>query len=251
MGMRKFFKTRKVYKPATNNGIFDSMALFNVVMSPHFDKLIALTHRDFDHFGQPDPILTKLIEEKGFDALPMIVDENHYNLLVRSKLREIYRGVRIKDANKEFAYNPKLFVGKGLFCNGIYFTYGGESGKAEAELYLYPQTGNQFNVHHGYMETFPKGELITALLKKDAKVASWKDLAKLKQSMKNYVDKNKDYSDDTKRKILRLISNDVAVVAVLNGYDAIDIKDSKYMVILNRGKLIMKDPNKYEPEIKR
>lgn len=240
--MMKCFKTRRVYKPANNNGILGSVALFDIITSPEYEKLVKMSYRDLDNLGTPDPILTALIEEKGFDALPVVVDNKHYDLLLRSKLKEIYRGVRRPNAAKEFAYDPKMFVGKGIYCNGIYFTYGGEGAKAEAELYLYPQSGEQLKLHHGYMKTYPKGEVICALMKKDTKVADVKDLCKLKQRMENYVNKQI-YSDSTKQKIINMISRDLAVVAVLHGYDAIDIKNSKYMVVLNRGKLIMKDPN--------
>ena len=240
--MMKCFKTRRVYKPANNNGIFGSVALFDMINSPEYEKLVKMSYRDMDNLGTADPILTKLIEEKGFDALPILVDNNHYHVLLRSKLKEIYRGVRYPNAAKDFAFNPKLFVGKGIYCNGIYFTYGGDGAKAEAELYLYPQTGSQLDLHHGYMKTYPKGEVICALMKKDAKIVDTKSLCKIRKSMENYVNKQI-YSDSTKDKLIKLISRDLAVVAVLNGYDAINIKDSKYMVVLNRGKLIMKNPN--------
>lgn len=248
--MFKFLKSKKPYKSAKDNGIFGSAALFDIVTSPDFDKLLVQTYRKAETFGTVDPILTKLIEEKGFDALPMLVDDKHYNLLIRSKLREIYRGVRMEGALNDFAYNPKLFVGKGIYCNGIYFTYGGAGAKMEAELYLYPQTGPHLDLHHGYIETFPKGDIICAVMNKNTKVASSKDLFKLKKKMEKQITKS-DFTDKVKGRVIDLISRDYAVVAVLNGYDAYEIPSSKYMVVFNRGKLTLKDPKAQSNEMQK
>ncbi|MBR2467526.1 MAG: hypothetical protein IKB42_00575 [Clostridia bacterium] len=247
--MFKILKTKKYYKSAKDNGIFGSQALFDIVNSSEFEKLFDQTRRTAETFGTIDPILTKLINEKGFDALPILVDRNHYDLLIRSNLREIYRGVRMEGAVNDFAFNPNMFVGKGIYCNGVYFTYGGPGAKAEADLYLYPQTGPHLEKYHGYIKNYPVGDVICALMSKNTKVASQDDLCKLKRKMEKQINKT-DFSDKVKGRVIDLISRDLSVVAVLNGYDAVDIKSSKYMVVYNRGKLILKNPNENEIDSK-
>lgn len=238
----KCYKTRRVYKPANNNGIFGSVALFDIINSPEYEELLKLTYRSKDNVKISDPILSALIEEKGFDALPVLVDDEHYDLLIRSKLREIYRGVKIAEPAKDFALNPKMFVGRGLYCNGVYFAYGGAEGKEIAEKFL--NTSGML-LYDKDENNDVKGDVFCALMSKDTKVVEIGELLKIRGSMKNYVNKQS-LSHSTKDKIIRLISRDLSVVAILNGYDAIDIKDMKYMVILNRSKIIMKNPEPKE-----
>ena len=73
--------------------------------------------------GLPDPVLTRVLEEVGFTALPVIVDSKHYELLIKNGLTPVYRGVKRDNAILDFATNPEMFVGKGLLCNGVHFVY--------------------------------------------------------------------------------------------------------------------------------
>lgn len=235
----KLVRTKKFYK-AKRNGIFGSEELFNIISSDDFYNLLNKTVRSVNEIGTPDPILTKLIEEKGFNALPVLVDNTHYELLLKSKLAEIFRGVRKDDAKKDFAFNPSLFIGKGIYCNGVYFMYGGDDAKQKAEKYISIPKDIQVKQLQEHLKTYNHGEVISALISNDAKIVDIRDLIKLKNNLK--VEAMQTMSGEIKKKFIDLISKDISVVAVLKGFDAIKIPHTKYMVVLNRGKLILKNP---------
>ena len=100
----KLLKSKLICNKASNNGIFGSVELFNFINSPDFEEIFKTANLLTNNGGKPDIILTRLIEEKGFNALPVLVDKHHYSLLLSSKLTRIYRGVVYKDAIEDFAY---------------------------------------------------------------------------------------------------------------------------------------------------
>lgn len=221
------------YSKAKNNGIFGSCALFDIVNSPEWTNFF---QRATSYMGRsPDMELTKLIEEKGFNALPILVDKDKFNLLIRSRLTHIYRGVCYKNALKDFLYNKKMFVGKGIFCNGIYFAYGIYA-KNEAMVYMSSQAKSDEKIIK------KNGTILEALVSQDANIIDMFDLNCLRQKLIDDSDKLTNLSDMAKDKLIRLLSDDIAKSAVLLGYDGIDIKIQEYLAMLNRGKLIMEKP---------
>lgn len=232
----KLLKSKLICNKASNNGIFGSVELFNFINSPDFEEIFKTANLLTNNGGKPDIILSRLIEEKGFNALPVLVDKHHYSLLLSSKLTRIYRGVVYKDAIKDFAYNENMFIGKGIYCNGVYFVYG-DNAKSEAEQYVYLRMPNSiFHKARRY------GAVIEALISNDANIIDINSLHKLSMKMVQKVQKLKGLSNEAKGKLITILTNDPAKCAVLKGYDAIDISGQNYLVVLNRSKLIMQKP---------
>lgn len=235
--MEKKLKSKIRFGKSKNNGIFGSSALFDIVNSPEW---LDLFKRTTSYMGRkPDLELTKLIEEKGFNALPILVDKDKFNLLIESRLTHIYRGVCHKNALKDFMFNKKMFIGQGIYCNGIYFAYG---------QYAYSEAVNYKNLSaNGDRNLIKKnGAIIEALVSEDAKIIDMFDLECLRQKLIEDSDKLNNLSDTAKDKLIRMLSDDISKSAVLFGYDGVNITDREYLVMFNRGKLIMKKPNDKE-----
>ena len=86
------------------------------------------------------------------------------------------------------------------------------------------------------------GAIIEAVVSADAKIIDIEDAYKLQEKMVNKIDSVSSLSDNAKTKLMYLLSDDVSKCALLNGYDAINIKSKEYLVVLNRNKLIMQKP---------
>lgn len=228
-------KNNLIVKPSANNGVFGSVQLFDFIHSPDFRELVRRVRPNRANAPRPDKILTSLIEEKGFNALPIIVDKDKYSLLIKSKLTRVYRGVCYRDAINDFAYNPDLYVSKGMYCSGVYFVYG-DKAKDTAESYMIMHTPPMYCKGHY------DGAIIEAVVSADAKVIDIEDAYKLQEKMINNIDGMSNLSDNAKTKLMYLLSDDVSKCALLNGYDAINIKSKEYLVVLNRNKLIMQKP---------
>ncbi len=231
--MEKKLKSNIKFGKSKNNGIFGSCALFDIVNSPEWTNLFNCVT---SYMGrQPDLELTKLIEEKGFNALPILVEKDKFNLLIESRLTHVYRGVCYKNALKDFMFNKKMFVGRGIYCNGIYFAYGPYAYN-EAECYKNSSAnGNEKLIRKN-------GAIIEALVSEDAKIIDMFDLNCLRQKLVEDSSRLTNLSDTSKERLIALLSDDLSKSAVLFGYDGIDIKIQEYLAMLNRSKLIMKKP---------
>ncbi len=237
-----------VYRQSKANGLLSSQAIFDAVTSPNFSEVIESTKRNVRAVGTPDPVLTKFLTEQGFSMLPTQVSDKEFSLLVKSGLSEIYRGVRKDDAIVDFATNPDMFVGKGIYCNGIYFMYGNTcpdgrhgdtSAKARAERYIHMPKDLPNEVLAEYAKSYNQGQVIRALVRRDSKVIEFKALRQLCEKVKKEIGEDKTVSPKIKEKLISLISEDLAIVAAIEGFDVIDVPLTKYMIVLNRGKLIM------------
>lgn len=243
-----FLKAEQIYNRSKCNGIFTSKALMEILESPNFSSLLEQTKRSIETAGTPDPILTRVLEELGFNALPIMVDSSHYELLVKSGLTPVYRGVRKDDGIVDFATNPKMFVGKGIFCNGVYFAYEKQGAEIDperatavsiAERYMIkPKHVNNEHVNK-HMNSYNQGQVICALVSENARIIELKELLKLNNMVKQGVRTNADISAETKQKMLDLLSREASVVAALEGVDIIKAGHAKFMIVLNRGALIM------------
>lgn len=237
-----------VYRQSKANGLLTSKTIFDTVTSPKFNELLECTKRQVRQVGTPDPILAKYLAEQGFTLLPTQVNNKEFSILVKSGLAEIYRGVRKDDAIVDFATNPDMFVGKGIYCNGIYFMYGNTcpdgrhgdtSAKARAERYIQMPKDLPNEVLSEYAKSYTKGQVIRALVKKDSRVIEFKALRALCEKFKLDIRNDASISDEIKEKLITLISEDLAIVAAMEGFDIIDVPLTKYMIVLNRSKLIM------------
>ena len=174
----------------------------------------------------------KLNEILGYDSKPTLVSKEKFEeLATNSKLGKLYRGVSAEskeDAEKyvnEFK-NGRLYAGKGVYGNGTYAAYG------EKGLKL---------VNANY--TNENGKVMTMLLDNDAKVVKYSEIFEMKQKELRELTNN-DISNEFRMAILM---ND-GYYASIKGYDAIilddvmaELNNQPYVVILNRGKVIMNE----------
>ena len=159
----------------------------------------------------------------GYDSLPDVVSESEFEKLSAGKA-VLYRGVKpnrdksaVEIAN-EFKYG-ELWTGDSggaIYGNGVYFT------RTEAAA-------------KDYMEK--NGKIITALLKDNARVADYREIAAEYWEVRNRVERGTVVSD---------ILNDCGQYAAIKGYDAISIdrvfgSRHDYILVLNRGKCIVKE----------
>ena len=165
----------------------------------------------------------------GYDKKPTIVDKSEFEKLASdSKFGKLYRGVSADSKEtaekyvKEFK-NGKLYAGKGVYGNGTYVAYG-EKGYSMVKAHY----------------TNENGKIMTMLLQNDAKTIKYSELFKMRQKELSTLTDN-DLPKDFKMAILM---ND-GYYASIKGYDAIvtdNLMDSQpYIVILNRGKVIMSE----------
>jgi hypothetical protein len=254
---RPLLKAETVFNRSKCNGLFTSVALADILSSPNFLELVEATKRGVDNVGLPDPILTRVLEEVGFTALPVIVDSKHYELLIKNGLTPVYRGVKRDNAILDFATNPELFVGKGLLCNGVHFVY--DDGRIDpltepplkkAEKYAKkPPQGLHQKIDDDNSQ-FTHGQIIPALVSETARVIEIKELLKLTKMVQEGISKNQMVTDDTKQKMIKLLSHEASVIAALENIDMIVAERAQFLIVLNRGALIM-DKGVVDSELKR
>ncbi len=254
---RPLLKAEQVFNRSNCNGIFTSAALADILSSPKFLELLEATKRGVDNMGLPDPVLTRVLEEVGFTALPVIVDSKHYELLIKNGLTPVYRGVKRDNAIIDFATNPELFVGKGLLCNGVHFVY--DDGSVDpftdtpikkAEKYAKKPPQGLHKKIDADNEQFSNGQIIPALISQTAKAIEIKELLKLAKMVQEGVRKNNLVTDDTKQKLIKLLSKEASVIAALENIDIIVAERAQFAIVLNRGALIM-DKGVVDSELKR
>lgn len=181
---------------------------------------------------------SEFYKELGYDEKPILVDEKEYERLKSGKYKEMGRGIRgygIEGKNGEDFYNQYVngdmyLGGQRVFGSGTYYSY---------EDDVVNKIGRYSN---------REGTVYTAILKDDTKVITNKRLNELK---KDYINKAKKQSlkinekDNKKateyyRRMDNIINRDDGIFASALGYDAIDVEEAKYIVSMNRGKVIMK-----------
>jgi len=185
------------------------------------EKLLDI--QDQDHYyrliGQPDKVLDKLREGKGFNAKPTLVDK------LDKKKRTLYRGVKSDKHSRAFK-KGEHFAGRGAFGNGTYFA-------------------RDISLAEGFA-----GEgvdIIQAQFGKNARVVSFEDLVNKMVGLNQQVVKQRNRlfglvsdgkmtsEDATKWSSLMKIADDPGKAATILGYDAIDAGGE--IIVLNRGAL--------------
>lgn len=201
--------------------------------------------------GIGDSTLSALYDARGYHAKPQVATKEEMDRLVAEGHLEMYRGIaapRSDEYAEQLRTGDTHYPGFGIFGNGTYTAYG-KSALIEAADYSYGDSGT----------------VVRMALGKDAKVASFQKLiveqadeldrrsASLAQRLKSAKAKGEAGLREVKavqaeivaEAANRAILEDVGRYAVYRGYDAIDCQDAgvKYMVVLNRGKLIIQAEN--------
>jgi len=195
-----------------------------------------------------DLFMKRMNKLSGADALPVVVDRGTMDKFIEEGAEEIFRGVTDGKFAEQFK-TGKFFAGRGIYGNGTYSAYG-DGGFGTAMQYA------------GY-EGRSSGGLARLTMKKDAKVISSGDLGKMID--KDYDKAHEAYLarktviekkikagsitdergenmmqalDKANNKAMMIYNND-GRYALSRGYDAIDVQNEEYMVILNRGAVIV------------
>lgn len=192
-----------------------------------------------------DKILYDLAKETGYDKQPLKVQSKDLDKIVEAGHKELFRGL------SEQSYATQLmegdyFAGTGVYGNGIYTSYGGSA----------------IDVVTNY--TGSNGAVTRMALDKNARVITSKELTK---QISAYKDRLIEEEEEARNKLIKMfgkklsktdlntqleavsaryralyfVSNDPGRYATLFGYDAIDIVEEKYMLVLNRAALYIQD----------
>lgn len=177
-------------------------------------------------------------KELGYDKTPVVVSEDEYENLKSQGLREIARGIRgYNDEGK----NGKDFLGQ--YKSGDYYI-GNQRVFGSGAYYSYEEDAS--NTISRYSNQY--GVTYTALLDKNAKIIGHNRLQELKNEytdkvLKKATEISKNDSQKASEyynKMNNIINRDDGIFASALGYDAIDVEDAKYIVSMNRGKVIIK-----------
>ena len=167
----------------------------------------------------------------GYDKMPTTVSNEQFEQLAKkSNIGKLYRGVSAdtKELGQKYINDFKygqLYAGKGVYGNGTYVAYGEEGLKVVKSNY-----------------TNEKGNIMEMLLNNDTKTINFVELDKMRR--KEIETLGNSVSERFKNAILM----DNGYYASIKGYDAIildktiaDLNNQPYIVILNRGKVIISE----------
>ena len=184
---------------------------------------VSTNYKDTTNRGNTDIYLNKIAEIQGFTETPQLVSDSELRQYSNdNKVKILYRGINSHDHTKEFKYGAYQ-ARTGLSGDGIYVAYG-EAGEEVAISYARAVPWTQGG--GSSLQPLEKGDVIKMCLDKDAKIINVDDAYKLR---KEIVDKHDLESTH--------ILNDEGRLAAIMGYDAIDIPNDEFMIVLNRTKL--------------
>jgi len=201
--------------------------------------------------SRTDPIANEIIKEQGFDGKPDVVTASELNEFVNSGERELYRGVSRGEYAEELMYGDSFETGTGMHGAGLYTVYGENA----------DSTAMYFGAKQGENAT-----IIRMSLKKDANVISE---SALKEEMEGWLASRESVKVDpdtlrtqafaaanrgdnkTANNLMQasyiaeqhgdvvghIATGDRGRFAAASGYDAIDVSEQGYMVVLNRSAL--------------
>lgn len=207
------------------------------------------TGRRESPYDYRDPIMGKLSKESNYDGFPTVVTKEELNKIAGEGHRKLLRGVSDSKYAEIFRIGD-YYPGRGVFGNGTYTAYGKDAPKV-AQIFS--------GISH-------EGVVMEMALDKDARVIDSNDLLDIQKHMIMDVDSeienetmryyeearklfkmksddaDKLYKEakakhdviDAKLSIKKKILQDPGKAALINGYDAIDVTNEKYMVVLNR-----------------
>jgi hypothetical protein len=203
-----------------------------------------------------DIVLQDMAKEVGFDKKPTLLSKEEMDAYIQQGNIEIFRGIGGRQGEAERYVEQfktgEYFAGKGVYGNGIYTAYG-EDGMEVAKQFA---GGVEKNV-------------LRISLKKDAKIISYDALIEmqkleftalqdeeraLRRKARKEADRIYDETEDDDKVEMflkeaakkweemeryRQVLADLGRYALYKGYDAIDIPSSRFMVVLNRGKVFV------------
>jgi len=203
-----------------------------------------------------DIVLQDMAKEVGFDKKPTLLSKEEMDAYIQQGNKELFRGIGGRQGEAETYVEQfktgEYFAGKGVYGNGIYTAYG-EDGMEVAKQFA---GGVEKNV-------------LRISLKKDAKIISHDALIEmqkleftalqeeeraLRRKARKEADRIYDETgDDDKVEMFlkeaakkweeteryRRVLADPGRYALYKGYDAIDIPSSRFMLVLNRGKVFV------------
>jgi SPP1 gp7 family putative phage head morphogenesis protein len=192
----------------------------------------------------------------NYDQQPTVVSETDFDAI---KSDTLFRGVTDYDdaTGKELVnqyFDDEHFVGGGVFGSGTYTSYGPNQNRPKA-------TG--FDVASDYAYSNGAGVVFRMKLKPNAKIYNYRSdkpydlvdealsklgfepLSDLEQKLIKAKNLGEIASVNTIKQRIRLIedleaslSADTSRAAIIAGYDAVNIVENKYMVVLNRGAVV-------------
>lgn len=184
-------------------------------LSDIYDK----ARRRIGDTSQGDWFLRELARAQGFDGLPQVITKQEMDEYVASGERELFRGLDSygikgktgEDLAQQFR-SGDMYVGKGIFGNGIYVAYGADKYDAQE-----------------YAGVGLERAIVRISLNKSAKVISYNKLLEEQEDFLNTC----------------FELEDPGHYATFKGYDVIDVGATrdrpKYMVVLNRTALRVQD----------
>ena len=184
---------------------------------------VSTNYKDTTNRGNIDIYLNKIAEIQGFTETPQLVSDSELRQYSNdNKVKILYKGISSHEHTKEFKYGAYQ-ARTGLSGDGIYVAYG-KAGEEVAISYARAVPWTQGG--GSSLQPLEKGDVIKMCLDKDAKIINVDDAYKLR---KEIVDKHDLESTH--------ILNDEGRLAAIMGYDAIDIPNDEFMIVLNRTKL--------------
>jgi len=166
--------------------------------------------------GLEDTLLRDFAEEVGFADPGVVVPGKELTKIIeKGGHKELYRGLTESVYVDQFKTGP-YFAGSGVYGNGTYTAYG----------------RNSVAIAYSYSSQMDDTVLRMAL-DKDAKVVDFKTLwASMEEELSRLGPNN-----DLDKELL----TDPGRYALLKGYDAIDVPESEFMVVLNRKALYIQE----------
>lgn len=178
-----------------------------------------------------DHLLAGVLSESGRDETPDVVDSHQIDQLHAKGWRMLFRGVSRPEQAEQFR-TGEMFSGLGIYGNGTYVAYakkgffsnGIVKAKGIADKYA------------GRRQEPSGGAVLRMALPPDAKIVSHAQIKKEAEEYKDHLRQRLYDREITSEQhdALKHIANDEGRFAALRNYDAIEVKDEGYMVILNR-----------------
>jgi hypothetical protein len=188
-----------------------------------------------------DPLLGRVLAESGRDAKPKALPSHEVEALFAKGWLPLYRGVSLPEQAEQFRTGD-LFHGVGFYGSGTYVAY------PKKTLFGLLGDGRKkaigiANKYAGRRQDPAGGAVVRMALPPDARVVRHEQIKKEAEGFIERVKERRRGGEITaeQSKALQHFASDEGRFAALMNYDAIDVRDEGYMVILNRGILVVDD----------
>jgi len=225
-------------------------------------KTLERAMHDSDYISQQlnashgDIVLQDMAKEVGFHKKPTLLSKEEMDAYIQQGNRELFRGIGGRQGEAETYVEQfktgEYFAGKGVYGNGVYTAYG-EDGMEVAKQFA---GGVEKNVLRMALKEYAKIILYDALIEmqKLEFTALQEEERALRRKARREADRIYDETEDDDKveeflkeaakkweemEKYRQVLADLGRYALYKGYDAIDIPSSRFMVVLNRGKVFV------------